>query len=79
MQITIRVMNSWKLDDYEVIIECSESASLDEINQMRKQRQKKPMQIIQIPFVLADDSKPISSSRIKNKEIDSEGHLLNRD
>ena len=33
-------MNSWKLDDYEVIIECSESASLDEINQMRKQAQR---------------------------------------
>ncbi|GAG01837.1 unnamed protein product, partial [marine sediment metagenome] len=36
-------------------------------------------EIIQIPFVLAKDGIPISSTRIKNKEVDSEGTIIERD
>ena len=52
---------------------------VEEINKKRKQKRKKPLEIIQIPFVLAKDGIPISSTRIKNKEVDSEGSVIERD
>ena len=50
-----------------------------EINNKRKKIGKKSLKIIKILYVLAEDEKPISSTRIKNKEIDEEGKLLLRD
>ena len=46
------------------------------INQERKKIHRKPMEIVRIEFVLAQDGKPISSTRIFNGEIDEEGKLL---
>lgn len=43
------------------------------INQERKKRGKPSIKIVQIPFVLAEDGKPISCTRILNGEIDAEG------
>lgn len=43
------------------------------INKERKKLGKTPIKIIQIPFVLAEDKKPISCTRILNGEIDPEG------
>ena len=66
--------------DFDVIIVSPETyKTAKEINQKRIEKGKKPLVIIQIPFVLADDVKPISSTRIKNKEIDENGHLLTGD
>ena len=48
----------------------------EEINEKRIQNMKKPLEIIQIPFILAKDGFPISSTRIANKEIDTEGNVL---
>ena len=36
----------------------------------------RPIRIVRIPYILADDCTPISSSRILNGEIDEEGRLL---
>lgn len=67
-------------EDFDVIIVSPETISAaEEINQKREKKGKKPLKIIQIPFVLAKDGKPISSTRIANKEIDEEGNVLGKD
>lgn len=45
------------------------------LNQLRNERNLPPVQVIVVPMELAEDGKRISSTRIKNSEIDSEGHL----
>jgi len=47
-----------------------------EINKERQKRNKKPIKIAKIKFVLAEDRKPISSTRILKGEINKEGRLL---
>ena len=45
------------------------------LNELRAERNLPPVKIIVVPMVLADDGKTISTSRIKNSEIDSNGNL----
>ena len=60
--------------DFDAIIVSPETkAAAQEINKKRLQRGKKPMQIVAVPFVLSEDGRPISSSRIRRKEIDEDG------
>jgi len=47
-----------------------------EANKSRKANGLKPLKIILINTVLADDRLPVSSTRIRNKEIDEEGHTI---
>ena len=47
-----------------------------EINALRSQRGLPPIKIACVNFVLAQDGKPISSTRIHNGEIDAHGVLL---
>ncbi|MGZ4849547.1 MAG: phosphopantetheine adenylyltransferase [Halobacteriota archaeon] len=47
-----------------------------EINALRSQRGLPPIKIVCVDFVLAQDGKPISSTRIHNGEIDAHGVLL---
>jgi len=78
--------NIVKLNDvYGVAIDIAEleaifvteetKARAKEINSIRISRGMKPLEIVVVPFVLAEDGKPISSRRIKKGEIDSEGRL----
>jgi pantetheine-phosphate adenylyltransferase len=46
------------------------------INQEREKSEKNRLEIIKIDFILAKDGKPISSTRIYNKEIDVEGEII---
>jgi len=50
--------------------------TVNEINEIRKTSGFKPLELITIKMVLADDSKRISSTRISRGEIDVEGHVL---
>lgn len=47
------------------------------INKKRVANGKKPLELIKISYVLAEDNKPISSTRILNKEITEEGKIIN--
>ncbi len=63
--------------DFDALVVSPETLlTAKKINQKRKSLDKKPLNIVQIPFVMADDNRPISSSRIRKGEIDKEGHIL---
>lgn len=66
--------------EFDAIVVSPETIkTAEEINYKRRQKRKKPLKIIQIPFVSAKDGIPISSSRINNKEIDENGKVLKSD
>ena len=46
------------------------------LNKLRTERNTSPVEIIVVPMTLAKDGKRISTTRIKNSEIDSDGNLL---
>lgn len=58
-----------------VVSEETEKIAL-KINQKRSQRQLPQLEIITINMVPAENYKPISTTRIREGEIDREGHLL---
>ncbi len=49
------------------------------LNQLRAEKKLSPVKIIMVPMFLAKDGKRISTTRIKNSEIDAEGNLLSID
>ncbi len=49
------------------------------LNQLRAEKKMPPVKIITVPMFLAKDGIRISTTRIKNSEIDSEGNLLSID
>ena len=46
------------------------------LNKLRSERNLSPVEIITVPMFLAKDGVRISTTRIKNSEIDSDGNLL---
>ncbi len=49
------------------------------LNQLREEKKMPPVKIITVPMFLAKDGTRISTTRIKNSEIDTEGNLLSID
>ena len=45
------------------------------LNELRAERNLSPVMIVVVPMVLAKDGKAISTTRIKNSEIDDSGNL----
>jgi len=57
-------------DDFDAIVVSPETfGRAVEINEVRRKKKLKELKIIKIPFVMAEDGIPISSSRIKKREI----------
>ena len=48
----------------------------EEINRVRVSQGKKPLLIIVVTMVMADDGRPISSTRIRKQEVDRYGRLI---
>jgi pantetheine-phosphate adenylyltransferase len=80
-QVTIQPLSNkfgpTLIGDFDAIVVSPETKpTAEEINKKRTQLRKKPLQIVVIPFVLSEDNQPISSSRIRRKEIDENGTML---
>ena len=60
-----------------VVSEETEKTAI-KINQKRSEAQLPPLTIVTIRMVPAENCKPISTTRIREGEIDREGHLLRR-
>lgn len=61
----------------EALIVSEETSPQGErLNQMRQQRGMPPVHVIVVPMVMASDGSRISSTRIRNSEIDPSGKLL---
>jgi pantetheine-phosphate adenylyltransferase len=58
-----------------VVSEETEKTAI-KINQKRSEAQLPPLKIITISMVPAENCKPISTTRIREGEIDREGHML---
>ncbi len=76
-----------KLDDYfgpgiaspdvEAIVVTRETSSRVPIaNELRAKKGYPPLAVVLIDYVLAQDKRPISSTRIRRREIDERGRLL---
>jgi pantetheine-phosphate adenylyltransferase len=48
----------------------------DILNKMRAQKGLSPVKVVVVPMVLAKDGKRISTTRIRNLEIDTQGNLI---
>lgn len=65
--------------NYEAIVVSPESRyRAEEINQLRKNANLKPLAIVEIPFVLGEDGEPISSTKIIEGKIDVEGRICKK-
>lgn len=59
-----------------LVVSTETSARMEEINEIRRSRGLKPLAAIIVNMVLAEDGKPISTTRMIHGEIDHRGRLL---
>jgi pantetheine-phosphate adenylyltransferase len=66
-------------DDLNVIVVTPETeGNAKKINELRIKNNLKPLKIKICNYMLSEDKKPISTTRIRNKEIDECGKLLRK-
>lgn len=66
--------------EVEALVVSTETSKQGKIlNELRSKKNLSPVQIIIVPMFLAKDGTRISTTRIKNSEIDSDGNLLSID
>ncbi len=79
-----------KLDDFfgpgiaspevEAIVVTRETASrVPMVNSLRAKKNFSPLEVVVVEYVLSEDGKPISSTRIRRGEIDPQGTILKRE
>lgn len=62
--------------DVEALVVSDETQNQgDVLNQLRAKKNLPPVKVISVPMVLAKDGNRISTTRIRNSEIDAEGNL----
>jgi pantetheine-phosphate adenylyltransferase len=61
-----------------IVVSAETRKRAEEINRKRRERGLKPLQIVEIPMVLASDGTPISSIRIRYGEMDEHGRVRQR-
>ena len=67
-------------EEVEALVVSDETKNQGDIlNKLRSERNLSPVEVIVVPMSLAKDGERISTTRIKNSEIDSEGNLLSID
>jgi pantetheine-phosphate adenylyltransferase len=67
-------------EDYDLIVVSPETYPVAvKLNELRKESGRKPIAIVRVDYVLAEDGKPISSTRIVRGEIDAHGNLLRKE
>ena len=63
--------------DVDALVVSEETSKKGDIlNALRKERKLDPAEIIVVPMKMASDGNRISSTRIRNSEIDSSGNIL---
>ncbi|MEM3065434.1 MAG: pantetheine-phosphate adenylyltransferase [Candidatus Nitrosotenuis sp.] len=63
--------------DVQALVVSEETAYQgDVLNELRRQKNMPSVKVVVVPLVLAEDGKRISSTRIRNSEIDAQGNLL---
>jgi pantetheine-phosphate adenylyltransferase len=63
--------------DYSKIIVSPETRPMAEkINDVRKKKGLPELEIVTIPCIMAEDNRPIRSTRIRRGEIDAEGKII---
>jgi pantetheine-phosphate adenylyltransferase len=63
--------------DVEALVASPETGKRVELaNALRAKRGFPPLDLVIVDWVVAEDGRPISSTRIRNREIDEEGRLL---
>ena len=68
------------VDNFDaIVVSTGSEKNAKKINEKRKKLGKKPLKIVTITYVLSEDGKPISSTRIRDNKIDEEGNILQED
>ena len=59
-----------------IVVSRETESRADEINEKREEKNLKPLEIIVIDMIMAENCVPISTTRIRRLEIDREGRIL---
>ena len=68
------------IEDFDYLVVSPETHPIGlKINRIRSEKNMMPLKIVLVDYVLAEDGLPISSTRIRNGEIDNHGKVLRTD